>query len=201
MSEPRLKAAKPGSAKADSIVRAAFEVLANQGSHAASIKEIAKAAGVAPGLVHYYFATKEALIVEVVRSCCEQFRVDMASVELPADPVERTRLLFAWSRERAMAQSGWYKVLTDLTAMSLRDPALAQELAQLTREMRAHLAGLVLGVTSSLNEPLPVGAEGLAAVLMAASDGLVVRSMIDPTLDADGAHAVLEALVIGLLTR
>jgi hypothetical protein len=125
----------------------------------------------------------------------------MASVELPGDPVERTKLLFAWSRARSMEQSGWYKVFADLTAMSLRDPALARELAQLTREMRAHLAAIVLGVTSSLSEPLPVGAEGLAAVIMAASDGLVVRSMIDPTLDADGAHAVLEALVIGLLKR
>lgn len=203
MPEPRVAkaGARPRTDARPRIVQAAFDVLAAQGSHAASVKEIAKAAGVAPGLVHYYFATKEALLLEVVRNCCEQYRAEMSAIELPSDPVDRTKLLFRWSRERALTQPGWYKVFSDLTAMALRDPVLAKEVSVLTREMRQHIALLVMAVERDIGTPLPVGAEGLAAVIMAAADGLVVRSMIDETLDFDDAHAVLEAMVVSLIPR
>ncbi len=56
------------------IVAAAYRVLSEQGSHATSIKEIAKAAAVAPGLVHYYFESKEQLLLEVTRDCCRLYR-------------------------------------------------------------------------------------------------------------------------------
>ncbi len=204
MPEPRV--AKPATARPRTdarprIVQAAFDVLADQGSHAASIKEIAKAAGVAPGLVHYYFDTKEALLLEVVRNCCEQYRAEMNTIELPTDPIDRTKLLFRWSRARAKAQPGWYKVFTDLTAMALRDAALAKEVSVLIREMRQHIALLIVALERDAGAPLPVGAESLAAVIMSAADGLVVRSMVDRTLAYDEAHDVLEAMVIALIPR
>jgi len=41
------------------IVAAAYRVLVEQGYRAASIKTIARSAGVVPGLIHYYFTSKE----------------------------------------------------------------------------------------------------------------------------------------------
>ncbi|MBV8720318.1 MAG: helix-turn-helix transcriptional regulator, partial [Chloroflexi bacterium] len=61
------------------IVDAAFHVIAERGYAAASIKAIARAAGVAPGLVHYYFASKEDLLIEVLRTVARGRRVALDS--------------------------------------------------------------------------------------------------------------------------
>src|ERR671939_119846 len=49
------------------LVEAAYRVLAERGYEAMSIKDVASAAGVAPGLIHYYFASKAELLLAVVR--------------------------------------------------------------------------------------------------------------------------------------
>ncbi len=50
------------------IVAAARRLFAEKGFTAVSIRDIAKAAGVTHGLVHYYFNTRERLMEEVVRA-------------------------------------------------------------------------------------------------------------------------------------
>src|SRR5215470_10120940 len=52
------------------IVEAAARVLARDGYAATSVKDIAAEAGIAPGLVHYYFKTKEELVAAAVEAGC-----------------------------------------------------------------------------------------------------------------------------------
>lgn len=49
-------------------------VMADKGYERASITAIAKAAGLAPGLVHYHFAHKQAILVALVERLVEGFR-------------------------------------------------------------------------------------------------------------------------------
>src|SRR6266571_4628826 len=49
------------------ILAAAYSVLSQRGIEQTTIKEIARVAGVAPGLVHYYFASKDLLLQEVLQ--------------------------------------------------------------------------------------------------------------------------------------
>ena len=51
----------------DKIVDAAFTVMSERGLAQASIKEIAAAAEINPGLVHYHFKNKEDVLAAVVR--------------------------------------------------------------------------------------------------------------------------------------
>ena len=48
------------------IVDALLEVMAKTGYQSASISAIAKQAGLAPGLVHYHFKNKQAILIELV---------------------------------------------------------------------------------------------------------------------------------------
>jgi len=48
------------------IVDALLEVMAQTGYQSASISAIAKQAGLAPGLVHYHFKNKQAILIELV---------------------------------------------------------------------------------------------------------------------------------------
>ncbi|NVB77499.1 MAG: TetR/AcrR family transcriptional regulator [Kofleriaceae bacterium] len=50
------------------IVQALVDVMAKQGYDGASIADIAKRAGLAPGLVHYHFKNKLEILVEAVRA-------------------------------------------------------------------------------------------------------------------------------------
>src|SRR4030088_3507832 len=55
----------------DRIVDAAYRALVKRGYHETSMKDIAAEAGVAPGLAHYYFETKEDLLVAAIEYGCK----------------------------------------------------------------------------------------------------------------------------------
>ena len=56
------------------ILQAAFTVLSRQGYENASIKEIAEEAGVAQGLVHYHFKSKQQLVLAVLAEVCREMK-------------------------------------------------------------------------------------------------------------------------------
>src|SRR5438876_11903695 len=58
----------------DKILQAAFSVLSRQGYENSSIKEIAEEAGVAQGLVHYYFKSKQQLVLAVLAEVCREMK-------------------------------------------------------------------------------------------------------------------------------
>lgn len=178
------------------IIAAAFSVLAERGSAEASVKEVARAAGVAPGLVHYYFSNKGELLLEVVREACRAFRADMDRIELPDDGAERTRSLLSWSKAQALERPDWYRLLVELDALALRDPAVAREVSLLKREVRDHVAGLVRAAEPRLGG----AADSFAAVIIYAVDGLVVQYLIDRSFDLDAGFAALESMLIATLS-
>ena len=53
--------------KAQRIIDAMRESVAKRGAAGSTFEQVAREAGVSRGLLHYYFGTKERLLVEVVR--------------------------------------------------------------------------------------------------------------------------------------
>ena len=78
----------------EQILQAAYRVLAEQGYDAATIKAIAREAGVAPGLLHYYFTNKDELLVEVLRDISRRSTETMREVveRLPAEQLREAGL-------------------------------------------------------------------------------------------------------------
>lgn len=58
--------------KRDEIVRAALELIAEQGFHGSPMAELAKRAGVGTGTIYRYFANKDVLIAELYRELEER---------------------------------------------------------------------------------------------------------------------------------
>ena len=67
----------------DRIIDAAYRALVRQGYHETSMKDIAAEAGVAPGLAHYYFETKEEAV-----DYCEREAIPYQVIE-PKEPERR----------------------------------------------------------------------------------------------------------------
>src|SRR5687768_1986759 len=79
---------RPGvSGTREAILDAARRTFAEQGYQQATIRDVARLAGVDPALVHHYFGTKQELFV--------------AAVQLPVNPVERLTAVLAQDPDQA----------------------------------------------------------------------------------------------------
>src|SRR2546428_3626204 len=70
------------------LLAAAYAVLAERGYEAATVKEVARAAGVAPGLVHYYWRNKEELLTEVLQQASERYTREMQELARRVEPAK-----------------------------------------------------------------------------------------------------------------
>ena len=71
--------------KAQRIVEAMRRSVARRGTAGSTFDHVSREAGVSRGLLHYYFGTKEQLLVEAVRRDCE------LRIELPRAAARRRR--------------------------------------------------------------------------------------------------------------
>src|SRR5438445_2147864 len=94
--------------RAQHIIEAASAVMGRQGYDKTSMKDIAQEAGVAQGLIHYYFGSKEDLLVAVVRTLNDQMLADIQAglaENEGADPLAQTWASLQVVRDRLAPQS------------------------------------------------------------------------------------------------
>jgi AcrR family transcriptional regulator len=173
------------------IIGAAKEILSRDGYEKASIREIANEAGVARGLLHYYFETKEELLVAVAQAAAQELGQRMAALREKVAGPEMAAAAFDAHRDRVGADPSWYRLRYDLFALALRKPAFRDEVAELLRGARQGIrAGLVRSnATRSEQQD-----EALAGILAACFDGLALQKLVDPEFDLDRAYEELRRL-------
>jgi AcrR family transcriptional regulator len=186
--------------KAGRIVEAMRASVAARGIAASTFDHVAREAGVSRGLLHYYFQSKERLVVEVVRREC-QVRGDLLQQAVAGargaddliDALVRSfeQLLSKGSSEVVM----FYELLT----LAQRNDGIAAELAELARTLRLRLAEALRAGSEAEVFELRAGPEHVAAFLLALADGVMIRRMSEPGLDArplmDQAVAAARALI------
>lgn len=178
---PAGRALPPG--KAERIVEAMRVCVAARGATGATFDHVAREAGVSRGLLHYYFGTKERLLLEAVRREAE-VRLDEFARSVTGARTAEDVLGALLATLEALLGSGraaavmFHEVIT----LAQRMPEVAAELAELSRRTRAHLAGVLreqvaAGVLAPEADP-----DATATVLLAIADGLVVRRLSEPDL-------------------
>ncbi|HEX5145921.1 MAG TPA: TetR/AcrR family transcriptional regulator [Conexibacter sp.] len=170
--------------KAKRIVDAMRESVAARGAAGSTFDHVAREAGVSRGLLHYYFGTKERLLVEVVRRDSE-IRLAALASQL-GDARTGDDLIDALVRsleELVERDPGFVVLMHELFTLSRRNEEIAGELASLARAARADIASSLAakqaeGVVRLGDEP-----DAVAGVLLALADGLALRFLIEPELD------------------
>lgn len=173
------------------IIAAAYRVLAEKGYEGATVKEIARAAGVAPGLVHYYFAGKDELLVAMLQEESQRYSAAMQRLAASVPAEDLTRLAMAEPERRTLEQPEWYRLRYALFALALHNPTLAPAVRRLLAGGRAGIATLV---SKALGEQAS-NPDAVAAVLLAAFDGLALQKIVDPAFDLEGAYRVLIRMI------
>src|SRR3954467_6793031 len=142
-------AAKPGTRdlagdKAQRIVDAMRASVGSRGAAGATFDHVAKEAGVSRGLLHYYFGTKERLLVEVVRRDTE-VRLGVLDEQLgearTADDFVDT--LVSQLEHVVRHEPETWMVVYELFSLSRRHGDIAAELGELLRRTREHVAALL----------------------------------------------------------
>jgi AcrR family transcriptional regulator len=181
------------------IVHAAAAVLGRQGFGATSLKDVAREAGVAPGLLHYYFESKEDLLLEVLvvmeRQMIAEWKLSVASVD---DPLERIIAGVDHAEARCADQPEFLRLVLDLYTASLSSPALRLKCAGLC----SHLVDEIeIEVRRALG-PLPayslVAPRDLAGAIAAAIDGIALSGLVLQQPAAARFHA-LKVLLLSLV--
>lgn len=170
--------------KARRIVEAMRHSVAKRGAAGSTFDHVSREAGVSRGLLHYYFATKEQLLVEAVRRDCE-LRVEALEQRLAgAQTADDFIDLMAENLQDTIREDPDFLTLAfELFTLSRRNEEIAQEYASLMRRMRARVASLLdeaqkAGVLRLHAEP-----EAIADILFSLADGFALRMLSEPQRD------------------
>jgi AcrR family transcriptional regulator len=188
--------------KARRIVQAMRNSVAERGAAGSTFDHVAREAGVSRGLLHYYFGSKERLLVEVVRHDCDErvaaMDASLATADSPDQIVEAlVEQLKAFLEDDPRTPTVVYEMLS----ASRHSEEIRQELAELYRTWRSHLAQALRAKEDEGVVSLDAGAESVASVIFALGDGIGIQLLSDPEWDSSDALELGARSVRRLLTQ
>ena len=170
--------------KAQRIVEAMRRSVARRGTAGSTFDHVAREAGVSRGLLHYYFGTKEQLLVEAVRRDCE-LRMELLEQQLAgARTADDFIGLMAQNLQETVREDPDFVTLVfELFTLSRRNADIAVEYAELMRRTREQVADMLAiaqreGVVRLHAEP-----DAVAEILFSLGDGFALRMLTEPERD------------------
>jgi AcrR family transcriptional regulator len=171
-------------ARATRIVEAMRISVATRGIAGSTFDHVAREAGVSRGLLHYYFGTKERLLVEVVR------RESDVRIERLEDGILRARsaddvlAALVESFEAFLGEGPPAAVMIyELITLGQRNAEIAAELAELGRRVRVHTADMLRTKSEAGVVSLRADADTVATFLFTLADGMTIRRLSEPGFD------------------
>jgi AcrR family transcriptional regulator len=179
------------SEKAKRIVQAMRASVGRRGAAASTFDHVAQEAGVSRGLLHYYFGTKERLLVEVVRHDSDVRMGRLEESLAGADSVDAiVESLVTQLKDYVGEDPASHALIYELLSVSRRNEEVREELAQLYRRVREQVADVLRAKEREGVVRLRGSAESVASLLFALGDGLELQLVSDPSWDSTDTFAV-----------
>jgi AcrR family transcriptional regulator len=185
----------------EALVAAAAEVFTAKGFHAASLDEIADAAGFTRGAIYSNFGSKEELLFAVYDRLDDMTLAGMADAidERGGDPLhDATVAAEVWARLLGRSRD-IIALSLELRLYALRNPEARTRLVRLEQQATAKLAAFIEDMFERQRVPLRVSATDLAELGRAAVNGLEEAAAIDEE-NAARYRELIETLFV-LLAR
>jgi AcrR family transcriptional regulator len=170
--------------KAQRIVDAMRRSVARRGTAGSTFDHVSREAGVSRGLLHYYFGTKEQLLVEAVRRDCE-LRLEMLERQLSrAQTADDFIDLMAQNLQETVREDPDFVTLVfELFTLSRRNADIAIEYAGLMRRTREQVARMLAAAQEEGILQLHAEPEVVAEILFSLGDGFALRMLSEPGRD------------------
>ncbi len=170
--------------KAQRIVEAMRSSVARRGTAGSTFDRVAREAGVSRGLLHYYFGTKERLLIEAVRRDCE-LRMELLEQQLAgARTAEAFIGLMARNLQETVREDpDFVTLMFELFTLSRRNRDIAVEYAELMRRTREQVADMLASAQRDGVVRLHAKPDTVAEILFALGDGFALRMLTEPERD------------------
>lgn len=171
----------------DRLRRAAVALIAERGWRAVSTRMVAERAGVTAGLVHYHFASLDALLREAAVGLMRETTTGLdALLDAAPGPREAIAMLLG-ALDEYTGRDEASMVFLETYLAATRDPALHADVAGILAGFRDRMARWMgeRGVTDP---------DAVATVVGAAIDGLMLHRGLDPRLTTAFVGPVLARL-------
>jgi AcrR family transcriptional regulator len=189
------------SEKAQRIIDAMRTSVAERGAAGSTFEHVAREAGVSRGLLHYYFGTKERLLVEVVRRDSE------IRIEKLDEPLAKAKsvddvldVLVTYLLDMIENEPEFFLLLFELFTAGRRNADIRRELGQLFENLRGHVGEILRTKESEGVLNLRYDAEAVTSYLFAVGDGFALQALSAPGGDHSGLLAASKATARYLLT-
>ena len=178
-----------GVARRQEILDHAIEVFADKGAEGTSLRAIAEKIGVSHAALLHYFGSREELLVEVLRE----------GERRHGDPRDKEEVVGTMVRaaERNVTIPGFVSLYTSMLAGSLEaDKEVSREyFATRFARIRARLVELISIGQDEGRFRRGVDPEAMAALVIAASDGLQIQWLLEPDVDIAKSLELLERIL------
>jgi AcrR family transcriptional regulator len=187
--------------KAQRIVEAMRRSVARRGTAGSTFDHVSREAGVSRGLLHYYFGTKEQLLVEAVRRDCD-LRMELLEKQLaPAQTADDYIDLMAQNLQETVHEDpDFVTLIFELFTLSRRNEDIAAEYGGLMRRMREQVAGMLAAAEREGILHLHAEPEAVAEILFSLGDGFALRMLAEPERDFSATVQAGIAAARALLT-
>ncbi|NYJ05046.1 TetR/AcrR family transcriptional regulator [Petropleomorpha daqingensis] len=176
------------------ILDAAATVVAERGLAAATLDQVAAAAGFTKGAVYSNFASKDELFLALLEAQVAARVADVEQTLAAARTVPEA--LAAVSADLARPDPRTQLLAVEFWQRAVRDPSVAAAFAESRRRLRAQVVAAAAAFLAGLPEDPGWTAEALALVVIALAHGLAFEELADPGSVPPGLAArVLGALV------
>jgi AcrR family transcriptional regulator len=164
--------------KAQRIIAAMRASVALRGVAGSTFDHVARDAGVSRGLLHYYFGTKERLLIEVVRHEADlrmaELDEQLASAETASDFID----LLRGTLERMVREdSEFLTLMFEFFTMSRRNAEIAAECAAFVRRTRESVAAVLRAKAADGVLHLRAEPDAIAHILTCLGDGQALRML------------------------
>jgi AcrR family transcriptional regulator len=178
----------------EQITWALFDCLAVKGHEKVTIKEIAAQAHLPPGVIHYYFKSKDEIISSLARAIVEKYsqKLEKRLSEKNTD-AKRIQSAVDFIVDELIFDSSLNRVFYNLIQMAFERTELRDVMKQMFAEYRDRLARFLaeVGVVSQDDK--------LGAAIVAMAEGFSLQIMVQP--DAIGRSAVHRLMLETLQQR
>lgn len=183
--------------KRQTILEAAARCFARDGFHGAPTAAICAEAGISPGHLYHYFASKEAIIAAMADANLERTAKRFGEI------AEGSNIIAALASEVEQTKPRHIRtkrpMLLEMLAEAGRNPAVAEIVHKHSKGVRNLLADLVRKGQAAGEVDPGLDADLVAAILMSVVDGSKILPIRNPKLDKSKTMDLLKTMIARFL--
>jgi len=159
----------------EEIIWALYECLAESGHEKVTVKVIARKANLAPGVIHYYFRSKDEIVARLANAIVDKFgSMLVEKIEAASSVEEKISFAIDYIVETLIFNSTLNRVFYNLLQMAYEREELSDVVSEMFRNYRMILEKIFEEANAGRESKL------LSGALVAITEGFSVQLMVDP---------------------